>query len=84
MVTKNNGSCENVRVAFAGVSATPFRDKNIEQALEGQSPDLENIEAATENAASEVDVLGDHFASPEYRQHLAKVFANRALKAVTG
>ena len=82
MVTRNNGTCENVRVAFAGVSAKPFRDQGIEQALEGKSADPESIVAAAEHAASGVDILGDHFASQEYRQHLAKVFANRALTEV--
>ena len=83
MVTITNDICENVRVAFAGVSATPFRDQSIEQALEGKTPDPETIEAATQNAALDVDILGDHFASQEYRQHLAKVFAKRALEVVT-
>ena len=82
MVTKNNSTCENVRVAFAGVSVKPFRDQNIEQALEGKTPDPATIEAATQNAAADVDILGDHFASQEYRQHLARVFARRALKVV--
>lgn len=83
MVTQNNGSCEKVRVAFAGVSATPFRDHGVEQALEGQPADEEHIKAACEHAASGVDVMGDHFASANYRRHLAKVFAERGLKAVT-
>lgn len=82
-VTSNNGSCENVRVAFTGVSAKPFRDHGVEQALEGQSPDENTLNAACEKAASEVDMMGDHFASKDYRRHLAKVFAKRALKAVT-
>jgi len=84
MVTRNNGVCENVRVAFTGVSATPFRDRAVEQALEGKFPDAETVAAASAMAASNVEVMGDHFASQDYRRHLARVFAKRALAAVTG
>lgn len=81
-VTRNNGACDKVRVAFAGVSGTPFRDEAVEQALEGQSPSEENIQAAAQKAATGMDVMGDHFASQDYRQHLARVYAKRALEAV--
>lgn len=84
MVTRNNGVCENVRVAFTGVSATPFRDRAVEQALEGKFPDAETVATASAMAASNVEVMGDHFASQDYRRHLAGVFAKRALTAVTG
>jgi len=72
-----------VRVAFTGVSATPFRDSRVEQALEGKALDEETINAACDNAATGVDVMSDHFASQEYRSHLAKVFAKRALNTIT-
>ncbi|MDH3708741.1 MAG: xanthine dehydrogenase family protein subunit M [Cyclobacteriaceae bacterium] len=81
-ITRSNGSCDKVRVAFTGVSSTPFRDQAVEQALEGQAPSDDNIEAAAEKAAMSVEVMGDHFASQEYRKHLAKVYARRALQAV--
>ncbi len=81
-VTRSNGSCDKVRVAFTGVSSTPFRDQAVEQALEGQAPSDDNIEAAAEKAAMSAEVMGDHFASQEYRKHLAKVYARRALQAI--
>ena len=84
MVTKSNGNYENVRVAFTGVSATPFRDRGVEQALEGKTFDQETLVAACQNAVSDVEVMGDHFASQDYRRHLARVFAKRALVAVMG
>lgn len=82
-VTQGNATCERVRVAFNGVSSTPFRDQAVERALEGNAADQGSIEAAAEHAAVGVDVMSDHFASTEYRSHLAKVFAKRALAAVT-
>ena len=81
-VTRSNGSCDKVRVAFAGVSSTPFRDEAVEQALEGQAPTDDNIEAAAQKAAIAAEVMSDHFASQDYRQHLARVYAKRALEAV--
>jgi carbon-monoxide dehydrogenase medium subunit len=82
-VTHNKGNCEKVRVAFTGVSATPFRDHGVEQALEGKVPDEQSVDAASNEAARDAEVMGDHFASQEYRRHLAKVYAKKALRAVT-
>jgi len=82
MATKTNGLFENVKVAFTGVSSTPFRDNGLEQALEGTSIDQGLLSTACQNAASDVEPMGDHFASQDYRRHLAKVFAKRALSAV--
>ncbi len=74
-----NGKVANARVAFAGVSATPFRDSGIEKALEGRNFNAESIEAATSNVANGVSVMQDHFANEKYRRHLAGVFAKKAL-----
>ena len=84
MDTKKGGECDRVRVAFAGVSDTPFRDTAVEAALQGQKPKEENISAAAEKAAADVDIMSDHFASEEYRKHLARVYAKRALMAAAG
>ncbi|MCI5083306.1 MAG: xanthine dehydrogenase family protein subunit M [Saprospiraceae bacterium] len=81
MITRTNGTCEQVRVAFTGVSDKPYRAKNIESALTGKSYSAESIEAAITGAAEGVDVMSDHFASEEYRSHLARVYAKRALNA---
>ena len=80
-VTKNNGVCERVRVAFTGVSDAPYRAAGVEDALSGQKADAGNIAAAAAHAAAGVPVMSDHFASEEYRIHLAGVFAKRALAA---
>jgi len=48
--------------------------------LVGQAPTPEAIRAAAEKAASdEIDPGSDIHASAEYRRHLAKVLARRAL-----
>ena len=84
MVTMDGDTCSDIRVAFAGVSDTAFRDAAVEDALRGQATTAANINAAAANAASESDrfINQDHFASEEYRRHLAKVYAKRALAAI--
>lgn len=78
------GNVESISVAFTGVSDCAFRDTNVENALKGKALNAENIAAAAELAAQGVDFLSDHFASEEYRKHLAKVYAKRALTALMG
>ncbi len=80
-VTSQGGKCERVRVAFAGVADAAFRDEAIEAALNGQPLTAETIEAAAQKAAGDAMIMEDHFASEEYRRHLAKVYAKRALMA---
>ena len=83
MVTVNDGTCEQVKVAFTGVSATPFRDRGLEQLIEGTEVDQDSLADACKSAASGIDVMSDHFASQEYRRHLAGVYAKRALITLT-
>lgn len=79
IVTVSGGSCSDVRVAFNGVANAAFRDSGIEDALNGKSADEASVSAAVANAATGVDVLSDHYASEEYRRHLAGVYAKRAI-----
>lgn len=84
MITRSNGVCEKVRVAFSGVSPKAFRDTDVEDTLMGKAPDAANIEAAASKAAEGVDILSDHYAGEAYRKHLAKVYAKRTLTAIAG
>ena len=83
VVTNDGGNASDVKVAFTGVSDTPFRDGGVESALKGKALSAENISAAAANAAASVDIMSDHFASEDYRKHLASVFAGRALTAAS-
>ena len=67
-----------VRIAFTGVSDTPFRDSAAEQAYNAGG-----IDAAVEAAAEGVDIMSDHYASESYRKHLAKLYLRKALEAVS-
>jgi len=64
-----------VRVGVTGVADTPYRASAVESAYDGTT-------SAAEHAVDGVEVMGDHFASTEYRSHLAKVFVGRALEEV--
>jgi len=71
-----------VNIAFTGVSDNAFRDTNAEQAISGKPLNEANINAAIAAAAENVSVLSDHYASEDYRKHLAKVYLKKALQAV--
>ncbi|GJM31721.1 MAG: carbon monoxide dehydrogenase [Saprospiraceae bacterium] len=82
VVTIKDGKCEDARIAFTGVSDAPFRDTGVEDAIRSKALNTENIEAAATKAAAGQDIVSDHFASEEYRLHLAKVYVRKALSAV--
>lgn len=69
-------------IAFTGVSSVAFRDTAAENMITGKKLDDAAINAAANVAAENVDILSDHYASEEYRKHLAKVYLKRALKAI--
>jgi aerobic carbon-monoxide dehydrogenase medium subunit len=73
----SGGKIESAAVGITGVSHIAYRATNVENALRGK-PAAAIAEAAT-HAADGADVLGDYFASTEYRQHLAVVMTRRAL-----
>ncbi|HMP92633.1 MAG TPA: xanthine dehydrogenase family protein subunit M [Phnomibacter sp.] len=71
------------RIALTGVADMPFRDAGAEAAVSGNPLNAETIQAAARAAAEGVEVMGDQNASPAYRKHLAKVYVQRALEAIS-
>jgi carbon-monoxide dehydrogenase medium subunit len=72
--------CEKARLVFLSVGDGPVNARQAADMLVGQAPTPEAIRAAAEKAASEeIDPGSDIHASVEYRRHLAKVLARRAL-----
>jgi carbon-monoxide dehydrogenase medium subunit len=69
-------------IAFTGVAENAFRDSDAENAVGGNAINDASITEAVNAALKGVTVLGDHFASEEYRRHLAKVYLKKALQAV--
>ena len=81
-IAKADGQITEARVAFSGVSATPFRDGNVEKALKGSALNEAAIATATASVADDVSVMSDHFAAENYRKHMAGVYARKALSAL--
>ncbi|HLO79551.1 MAG TPA: xanthine dehydrogenase family protein subunit M [Chitinophagaceae bacterium] len=73
---------KKVRIAFTGVSDYAFRDQGAEAALEGNNIDDQSIDNAVNAALKGVRIASDHYASVEYRTHLAQVYLRKALVAV--
>lgn len=69
-------------IAFTGISDNAFRDTNAENAISGKAINDASISDAVNAALQQVDIMGDHYASEEYRKHLAKVYLKKALEAV--
>ncbi|MGH8927776.1 MAG: FAD binding domain-containing protein, partial [Acidimicrobiia bacterium] len=78
-VSKANGTINDCRVALTGVGAKPTLATATAQGMIGTDGSAKAIAAAAEKAADEVNVLEDLYGSVEYKTHLAKVFAKRAL-----
>ncbi len=69
-------------IAFTGVGENAFRDNEAEKAVAGNAIDEASINKAMNTSLKNIIVMGDHFASQEYRRHLAKVYLKKALQAV--
>src|SRR5262249_801176 len=69
----------NVRIAFTGLSAAPHRDRESERALAESSDQREHAAAL---AGAGIEPLEDAFGSTDYRRHLARVLALRALNEI--
>jgi carbon-monoxide dehydrogenase medium subunit len=73
MAVRNGGT----RVALVNMGGTPLRAKGVEAALAAGAPAAE----AAEHAAEGTEPPGDLNATPQYREHLARVLVRRALEA---
>jgi aerobic carbon-monoxide dehydrogenase medium subunit len=84
VVSVENGSCTSARVTVGGATSPPVHATAAAEALIGSPGTEEAIAASAEKVPEAVpDAIGDGYASAEYRRHLAKVLAKRALtKAV--
>jgi carbon-monoxide dehydrogenase medium subunit len=73
----------DVKVALTGATYRATRLTGVEDALKSGAIDAAAIEQAVKNVGDQ-DWAGDHFASSEYRAHLAQVYAKRALMRAAG
>ncbi len=72
---------DGIRIGVTGVAAVPYRATAVEQAIGNRGSLPANaIAAAAEHAADGVEPLADIHASAEFRAHLARVNARRAIE----
>ena len=82
IVSLDNGTCTSASVAIGGLIPVAKRCTSVEKAIVGQhvSADLVSRAAASVTAELGDDVLGDIFASAEYRKAMAPVYITRAIR----
>jgi carbon-monoxide dehydrogenase medium subunit len=73
LAVRNGGT----RVALVNMGGTPLRARGVEDALAAGAPAAD----AAERAAEGTDAPSDLNATPEFREHLARVLVRRALEA---
>ena len=81
VLTVSNGKCTAASIALGGLVPAPVRASSVEKALVGQTLSPDMIAKAANQVGSDLgsDVLGDIFASAEYRKAVAPVWVKRAL-----
>jgi carbon-monoxide dehydrogenase medium subunit len=81
VLTVDAGKVAKASVAVTGAGTKAVRAKGVEAAITGKAADAASIQAAAERAPEGVDVQADLQGSEDYKKHLLKVFAKRAMEA---
>lgn len=80
-IAVDGGKASRASIGITGAGTRALRARGVEAALQGKALDADTIRAAAEHAPEGVDVQADLQGSVEYKQHLLKVFARRAIEA---
>ena len=82
-VSADGGSCTAAAVSVGGLVPAPVRASSVEAALIGQALSADAIATASEAVSNDLsgDLLGDIFASADYRKAIVPVYVKRALAA---
>ncbi|MFN7995073.1 MAG: xanthine dehydrogenase family protein subunit M [Bryobacteraceae bacterium] len=75
-VERSNGGIGSVHVGITGLASKAYRASKVEEILRATG----DVDKAAAVVADGVDANSDLNASAEYRQHLARVYAARALR----
>ena len=81
LLTIDGGKATKASIGLTGAGTRALRAKGVEAGLVGKALDAATIQAAADKAADGVDVQPDLQGSVEYKQHLLRVFARRAIEA---
>jgi len=77
----SKGCVDEIEVGVTGLADKPFRARDLESQILGNKPTAKSIEVAAARVAEGIDPLEDLHAGAEYRAHLARAYASRALQA---
>jgi carbon-monoxide dehydrogenase medium subunit len=80
-VSVTGGRCTAAAVALGGLVPRPMRADSVEKALGGQALSPETIAKAASQVSQDLaaDIIGDIYASADYRKAVAPVWVKRAL-----
>lgn len=76
---KAGGRIALLRCGVTGVAGKAYRARGVEQVLEDSTVSAADIQNAAAKIADGVDANSDLFASADYRKHLARIHAVRAI-----
>ncbi|MGB7540818.1 MAG: xanthine dehydrogenase family protein subunit M, partial [Burkholderiales bacterium] len=75
-----NGRCTRAALGLGGVGQTPLAFPKLAARLVGTRLEEKIVEEIAHDAAAETGPSGDLHATADYRRHLARVLADRALR----
>ena len=80
VLTIDGGKCTKASIGITGAGTRAVRAKGVEAAITGKALDAASIQAAADKAPDGVDVQADLQGSVDYKAHLTRVYARRALE----
>lgn len=80
-ISAGDGKCTGAAIAVGGLVPAPVRAVSVEKALTGQMLSADTVAKAAAQVSQDLgtDLIGDIFASAEYRQAVAPVWVRRAI-----
>jgi aerobic carbon-monoxide dehydrogenase medium subunit len=86
VLSVSGGTCTGAAVVVGGLVPQPVRAASVEKVLVGQSLSADLIAKAAAQVSKDLgpDILGDLYASAEYRRAMAPVWVKRALMKAAG
>ena len=80
-ISAGGGTCIGAAIAVGGLVPAPVRAASVEKALTGQPLSADTVAKAAAQVSQDLgtDLIGDIFASAEYRQAVAPVWVRRAI-----
>ena len=80
VITSSNGSCDDIKIALGGVTATSLRPEKAEGIIKGEKLTDKIISEAAQSVSDEAQVSSDIDFSAEYKKKLLKALTRRSLK----